>query len=227
MREELEQFMLKAMLCGPGGTAISPSQLPWLARLEASISGGTIQVVVTHNSLGDGLSESLRSLCESPNQQPLPTYVVIICTSKMSGNEFCVLVLGECTTHSRCLIQCAESEISNLCFMNTGKYQARALGEGTLTTSELLKEISYELITGKDSILTSYFRSASQGESNSAWLSQCFLPGHDITKSSLFLETQASVSQLTRKSFQAQTLCLPQSFARKKKSPLKATCIMN
>lgn len=103
MREELEQFMLKAMLCGPGGTAISPSQLPWLARLEASISGGNIQVVVTHNSLGDGLSESLRSLCESPNQQPLPTYVVIICTSKMSGNEFCVLVLGECTTRSRCL----------------------------------------------------------------------------------------------------------------------------
>lgn len=138
MREELEQFMLKAMLCGPGGTAISPSQLPWLARLEASISGGTIQVLVTHNSLGDGLSESLRSLCETPNQQPLPTYVVIICTSKMSGNEFCVLVLG--------------------------KYQARALGEGTLTTSELLKEISYELITGKDSILTSYFRNTSQGD---------------------------------------------------------------
>lgn len=117
MREELEQFMLKAMLCGPGGTAISPSQLPWLARLEASISGGTIQVLVTHNSLGDGLSESLRSLCESPAQQPLPTYVVIICTSKMSGNEFCVLVLGECAAGSIYLIRCAEYEnrISVIC----------------------------------------------------------------------------------------------------------------
>lgn len=216
MREELEQFMLKAMLCGPGGTAISPSQLPWLARLEASISGGTIQVVVTHNSLGDGLSESLRSLCETPNQQPLPTYVVIICTSKMSGNEFCVLVLGECTTGSRHIIKCAESEISNLCFMNTGKYQARALGEGTLTTSELLKEISYELITGKDSILTSYFRNTSQGESISAWLSQCFPPGHDIKKSAFFLKTQARVCQL-RREVTASLDALPASeFCQKK-----------
>lgn len=57
-----------------------------------------------------------------------------------------------------------------MCFLKTGKYQARALGEGTLTTSELLKEISYELITGKDSILTSYFKNATQGET----ISQCF-----------------------------------------------------
>lgn len=121
IREELEQFMLKAMLCGPGGTAISPSQLPWLARLEASISGGTIQVVVTHNSLGDGLTESLRSLCESPTQQPLPTYVVIICTSKMSGNEFCVLVLGECMAGSLPVVKCAESKISNACLFENRK----------------------------------------------------------------------------------------------------------
>lgn len=111
MREELEQFMLKAMLCGPGGTAISPSQLPWLARLEASISGGTVQVVVTHNSLGDGLSESLGSLCENPNQQPLPTYVIIICTSKMSGNEFCVLVLGECAADSQHMMNMCRTAI--------------------------------------------------------------------------------------------------------------------
>lgn len=96
LREELEQIVLKAMLCCPGGPAISPSQLPWLARLEASVSGGSVQVVVTHNSLGEGISESLRSLSEGPHhQQCLPTYVVIICASKMSSNEFCVLVLGE------------------------------------------------------------------------------------------------------------------------------------
>lgn len=107
LREELEQIVLKAMLCCPGGPAISPSQLPWLARLEASVSGGSVQVVVTHNSLGEGISESLRSLSEGPHhQQCLPTYVVIICASKMSGNEFCVLVLGECCSLIALAILC-------------------------------------------------------------------------------------------------------------------------
>lgn len=72
------------------------------------------------------------------------------------------------------MMKWTESKISNVCFLKTGKYQARALGEGTLTTSELLKEISYELITGKDSILTSYFRNTSQGDSILAGLSLCF-----------------------------------------------------
>uniref|UniRef100_A0A8C9Z865 GREB1 like retinoic acid receptor coactivator n=1 Tax=Sander lucioperca TaxID=283035 RepID=A0A8C9Z865_SANLU len=139
LREELEQIVLKAMLCCPRGPAISPSQLPWLARLESSVSGGSVQVMVTHNSLGEGIAESLRSLSEGPhNQKCLPTYVVIICASKMSGSEFCVLVLG--------------------------KYQARALAEGMLTTNEFLKEISYELITGKVSILASHFKTTSLGD---------------------------------------------------------------
>ncbi|CAN9502919.1 unnamed protein product [Ophioblennius macclurei] len=139
LREELEQIVLKAMLCCPSGPAITPSQLPWLARLEASVSGGSVQVVVTHNTLGEGIFDSLRSLNEAPqHQQCLPTYVVIICASKMSGNEFCVLVLG--------------------------KYQARALAEGMLTTNEFLKEISYELITGKVSVLASHFKTTSLGD---------------------------------------------------------------
>ncbi|KAK7945463.1 hypothetical protein WMY93_001191 [Mugilogobius chulae] len=138
LREELEQIVLKAMLCCPGGPAIVPAQLPWLARLEASVSGGSVQVVVTHNSLGEGISESLRTLSEGPLHQCLPTYVVIVCASKMSGSEFCVLVLG--------------------------KYQARALAEGMLTTNEFLKEISYELITGKVSVLASHFKTTSLGD---------------------------------------------------------------
>uniref|UniRef100_A0A672GJP1 Uncharacterized protein n=1 Tax=Salarias fasciatus TaxID=181472 RepID=A0A672GJP1_SALFA len=139
LREELEQIALKAMLCCPGGPAITPAQLPWLARLEASVSGGSVQVVVTHNTLGEGIFDSLRSLSEGPqHQQCLPTYVVIICASKMNGNEFCVLVLG--------------------------KYQARALAEGMLTTNEFLKEISYELITGKVSVLASHFKTTSLGD---------------------------------------------------------------
>lgn len=46
----------------------------------------------------------------------------------------------------------------------TGKYQARALAEGMLTTNEFLKEISYELITGKVSVLASHFKTTSLGE---------------------------------------------------------------
>lgn len=45
-----------------------------------------------------------------------------------------------------------------------GKYQARALAEGMLTTNEFLKEISYELITGKVSVLASHFKTTSLGE---------------------------------------------------------------
>ncbi len=48
--------------------------------------------------------------------------------------------------------------------LDTGKYQARALAEGMLTTNEFLKEISYELITGKVSILASHFKTTSLGE---------------------------------------------------------------
>ncbi|XP_062385890.1 GREB1-like protein isoform X1 [Sardina pilchardus] len=138
LREEFEQIVLKAMLCGPPGPPVSPAQLPWLARVEASVSGGTLQVLVTQKSLGEGISESLRTLSEGPHPQCLPNYVVIICASKMSGNEFCVLVLG--------------------------KYQARALAEGMLTTNEFLKEISYELITGKVSGLAAHFQSTSLGD---------------------------------------------------------------
>uniref|UniRef100_A0A673ZKK8 GREB1 like retinoic acid receptor coactivator n=1 Tax=Salmo trutta TaxID=8032 RepID=A0A673ZKK8_SALTR len=139
LREVFEQIVLKAMLICPGGPSISPAQLPWLARLEASVSGGRVQVLVSQNSLGEGISESLRSLCNGPlHQQCLPTYVVIVFASKMSGNEFCVLVLG--------------------------KYQARALAEGMLTTNEFLKEISYELITGKVSVLESNFKTTSLGD---------------------------------------------------------------
>nr|XP_015209145.1 PREDICTED: GREB1-like protein isoform X1 [Lepisosteus oculatus] len=150
LREEFEQIALKAMQGerplqeqgvpqpGPGAASIAPAQLPWLARLAASVSQDSVQVLVTHSSLGEGISESLRSLSEVPPQQRLPDYVVVICASKMRGSEFCVLVLG--------------------------KYQSRALAESMLTTNEFLKEISYELITGKVSILASHFRATSLGD---------------------------------------------------------------
>ncbi|XP_043395708.1 GREB1-like protein isoform X7 [Chelonia mydas] len=148
LREEFEQIMLKAMqeftlrersLQMSGQCiSVSPGQLPWLARLITSVSQDLVHVVVTQNSLAEGISETLRSLNEMKHQQRLPDYVVAICASKNRGNEFCVVVLGQ--------------------------YQSRALAESMLTTSEFLKEISYELITGKVSFLASHFKNTSLGD---------------------------------------------------------------
>ncbi|XP_057360065.1 GREB1-like protein isoform X6 [Manis pentadactyla] len=148
LREEFEQIMLKAMQeftlreralqMGAQCTPVSPGQLPWLARLIASVSQDLVHVIVTQNSLAEGISETLRTLSEMRHYQRLPDYVVAICASKVRGSEFCVVVLGQ--------------------------YQSRALAESMLTTSEFLKEISYELITGKVSFLASHFKTTSLGD---------------------------------------------------------------
>ncbi|KAK2497764.1 LOW QUALITY PROTEIN: hypothetical protein MC885_017925 [Smutsia gigantea] len=139
LREEFEQIMLKAMQeftlreralqMGAQCTPVSPGQLPWLARLIASVSQDLVHVIVTQNSLAEGISETLRTLSEMRHYQRLPDYVVAICASKVRGSEFCVVVL-----------------------------------ESMLTTSEFLKEISYELITGKVSFLASHFKTTSLGD---------------------------------------------------------------
>nr|XP_031546023.1 GREB1-like protein [Vicugna pacos] len=148
LREEFEQIMLKAMQeftlreralqMGAQCPPVSPGQLPWLARLIASVSQDLVHVIVTQNSLAEGISETLRTLSEMRHYQKLPDYVVTICASKIRGNEFCVVVLGQ--------------------------HQSRALAESMLTTSEFLKEISYELITGKVSFLASHFKTTSLGD---------------------------------------------------------------
>uniref|UniRef100_A0A671FS37 GREB1 like retinoic acid receptor coactivator n=1 Tax=Rhinolophus ferrumequinum TaxID=59479 RepID=A0A671FS37_RHIFE len=148
LREEFEQIMLKAMQeftlreralqMGAQWVPVSPGQLPWLARLIASVSQDLVHVIVTQNSLAEGISETLRTLSEMRHYQRLPDYVVAICASKIRGNEFCVVVLGQ--------------------------HQSRALAESMLTTSEFLKEISYELITGKVSFLASHFKTTSLGD---------------------------------------------------------------
>ncbi|TTB71000.1 GREB1-like protein [Bagarius yarrelli] len=143
MREEFEQIVLKAAVCGAAVPPITAAQLPWLARVEASVSGGSVQVLLGQNSLGEGIAETLRTLTENTHLQQqqtsrLPNYVLIIHTPATAGaSEFCVMVLG--------------------------KYQSRALAEGMLTTNEFLKEISYELITGKVSVLASHFNNTSLG----------------------------------------------------------------
>ncbi|XP_066537902.1 GREB1-like protein [Hoplias malabaricus] len=139
LREEFEQIVLRAVMCGPPVPPVCASQLPWLARVEASVSGGSVQVLFSHSSLGEGISDTLRSLSETApmQQQRLPTYILIIHSSSSGACSFCTLVLG--------------------------KYQSRSLAEGMLTTNEFLKEISYELITGKVSVLAAHFNKTSLG----------------------------------------------------------------
>ncbi|XP_056377659.1 GREB1-like protein isoform X2 [Hyla sarda] len=148
IREVFEQIVLKAlqeftykdrsMQLNSPAMSVSQAQLPWLARLSASVSQDLVHVLVTQNSLAEGISETLHSLSDMKPQQKLPDYVVAICCSKVRGNEFCVIALG--------------------------KYQSRVLAESMLTTSEFLKEISYELITGKVSFLASHFKNTSMGD---------------------------------------------------------------
>ncbi|KAM4029353.1 GREB1-like protein isoform 2-T3 [Anomaloglossus baeobatrachus] len=148
IREVFEQIVLKALQeftykdrstqMNSLGMCVSQAQLPWLARLSASVSQDLVHVLVTQNSLAEGISETLLSLGDVKHQQKLPDYVVIICCSKVRGNEFCVIALGKC--------------------------QSRALAESMLTTGEFLKEISYELITGKVSFLASHFKNTSMGD---------------------------------------------------------------
>ncbi|TKC41278.1 hypothetical protein EI555_021042, partial [Monodon monoceros] len=72
-------------------------------------------------------------------------------------------------------VQILRFELTTKCFGNvttlacdkaiaTGQHQSRALAESMLTTSEFLKEISYELITGKVSFLASHFKTTSLGD---------------------------------------------------------------
>ncbi|XP_040209983.1 GREB1-like protein isoform X1 [Rana temporaria] len=147
IREVFEKIVLKALqeftykersLPMTSAMLVTPAQLPWLARLSASVSQDSVHVLVTQNSLAEGISETLRSLADMKPLQKIPDYVVAICSSKARGNEFCVIALG--------------------------KYQSRVLAESMLTTSEFLKEISYELITGKVSFLASHFKNTSTGD---------------------------------------------------------------
>uniref|UniRef100_UPI00358DEE59 GREB1-like protein isoform X2 n=1 Tax=Myxine glutinosa TaxID=7769 RepID=UPI00358DEE59 len=164
MREELDQALLQLHRLASSSTsdstgapppflsqlaAVAPSQLPWLARLAACPAGGALRVLVTPCSLGEGLAETLQTLARGQvaGEAPPPRYVVVICASCSRGSEFCVLV--------------------------TGPLQARALSEGMLTTADSMKEIGYELITGKAGVLTAYFQSALPDVDLDALLDRC------------------------------------------------------
>ncbi|XP_041105607.1 protein GREB1 isoform X2 [Polyodon spathula] len=110
---------------------VTPAQLPWLARLAASSSNNSVQIIESTNTLAEGLSETFKGLVQGKLVQT--NFVVILCTSASRGTESCVVV--------------------------TGKHQARALEESMSTPIESLKEINYELATGKAEALRAFFSS--------------------------------------------------------------------
>lgn len=107
MLKAMQEFTLReqSLQISSQSISLSPAQLPWLARLIASVSQDMVHVVITQNSLAEGISETLLSLNEMKRQQRLPDYVVAICTSKIRGNEFCVVVLGGYLFHRMLEIQ--------------------------------------------------------------------------------------------------------------------------
>ncbi|XP_041109472.1 protein GREB1-like isoform X2 [Polyodon spathula] len=132
---EIRQYQQTDPQVSPQGSSqkqpVTPAQLPWLARLAASSSNNSVQVIVSTNTLAEGLSETFKCLVQGKLAQT--NFVVILCTSASRGTESCVVV--------------------------TGKHQARALAESMSTPIESLKEINYELATGKAEALRAFFSS--------------------------------------------------------------------
>ncbi|XP_007895260.2 protein GREB1 [Callorhinchus milii] len=128
--KQYQQILPQSVHCVPPQTlAVSPTQLPWLAKLAASSCKNVVRILDSFNSLAEGLEETFKLLSKYKLQET--NFVVIICVSKSRGTESCVVV--------------------------TGKHQARFLAESMLSQAENLKEISYELVTGKVGALGAFF----------------------------------------------------------------------
>nr|XP_054772860.1 GREB1-like protein [Lytechinus pictus] len=115
----------------PQFTTVAPAQLPLLAKLAVASSNGRVKILISQNSIAEGLSEMLKWLASSLKDTKRPKYVVVIHVSRQRGTEFCVAVVGS--------------------------KQVRAITESKLSTAETFKEISYEIITGKMQLLDSHF----------------------------------------------------------------------
>ncbi|XP_069584206.1 protein GREB1 [Ranitomeya imitator] len=112
-------------------TAVTVSQLPWLASLAASSCNESVKIIECSFSLAEGLSEMFKLLVEGKLTKT--NYVVIICTSRPSSLDSCIVI--------------------------TGKYQARTLIESMYSPADYLKEITYELTSGKVESLRTFFSS--------------------------------------------------------------------
>ncbi|XP_040204503.1 protein GREB1 [Rana temporaria] len=112
-------------------TAVTASQLPWLAGLAASSCNESVKIIECSYSLAEGLSEMFKLLVE--RKLTKTNYVVIICTSRPNCIDSCIAI--------------------------TGKYQSRMLMESMYTQAEFLKEVNYELVSGKVESLGTFFSS--------------------------------------------------------------------
>uniref|UniRef100_A0A673MGV3 Protein GREB1-like n=1 Tax=Sinocyclocheilus rhinocerous TaxID=307959 RepID=A0A673MGV3_9TELE len=110
---------------------LTPSQLPWLAKLATSSCGEGVLVLDTAPSLAEALEDTFHRLVDGRLRQT--NYVVIICMNSSQEIESCVVV--------------------------TGKHQTRALAESLLSPSDCVREIVHELSSGVAAELGSYFSS--------------------------------------------------------------------
>uniref|UniRef100_A0A671QVG4 Protein GREB1-like n=1 Tax=Sinocyclocheilus anshuiensis TaxID=1608454 RepID=A0A671QVG4_9TELE len=110
---------------------LTPSQLPWLAKLATSSCGEAVLVLDTVSSLAEALEDTFHRLVDGRLRQT--NYVVIICMNRSQEIESCVVV--------------------------TGKHQTRALAESLLSPSDCVREIVHELSSGVAAELGSYFSS--------------------------------------------------------------------
>ncbi|XP_050989211.1 protein GREB1 [Labeo rohita] len=110
---------------------LTPSQLPWLAKLATSSCGEGVLVLDTAPSLAEALEDTFHRLVDGRLRQT--NYVVIICMNRSQEIESCVVV--------------------------TGKHQTRALAESLLSPSDCVREIVHELSSGMAVELGSYFSS--------------------------------------------------------------------
>ncbi|XP_015458997.3 protein GREB1 isoform X1 [Astyanax mexicanus] len=110
---------------------LTPSQLPWLAKLATSSCGESVQVLDTAPSLAEALDDTFQKLMEGKLNQT--HYVVIVCMGRSQETESCIVV--------------------------TGKHQSRALAESMLSPSDCVRQISQELSSGMTAELEAYIGS--------------------------------------------------------------------
>ncbi|XP_052009134.1 protein GREB1-like [Xyrauchen texanus] len=110
---------------------LTPSQLPWLAKLATSSCGEGVLVLDTAPSLAEGLEDTFHRLVDGRLSQT--SFVVVICMNRSQEIESCVVV--------------------------TGKHQTRVLAESLLSPGDCTREITHELTSGMAAELGSYFSS--------------------------------------------------------------------
>ncbi|GCB63833.1 hypothetical protein scyTo_0007449, partial [Scyliorhinus torazame] len=153
---------------------VTATQLTWLAKLAASSCKNVVRILDSSSTLVEGLTETFKLLSEGKLQGK--NFVVIICTTKNQSTESCVVV--------------------------TGKRQAGFLAERMLSPKEHLKEINYELVTGKVGALGAFFSSLCPEGDIDALLEKC-----GLAKNGQGSSVTASLNKCDDTTLQRPTIC--------------------